>query len=121
MRVLFDESLPRQLASEIQGHDVRTVRQQGRTGLKNGELLRRAHDSGFAVFVTADQNLEYQQNLARSKIGVVVIAARSNRIEDLNPLKGQLLEAIGSVKPAKHSMCAKRANPEQETGTKISA
>ena len=49
--------------------------------------------------LTADQNLEFQQNLARSSIGVVIIAARSNRIEDLLPLRKQLLDAIASVTP----------------------
>ena len=42
MRVLLDESLPRQLARELVGHEVRTVRQERWQRLKNGELLRRA-------------------------------------------------------------------------------
>lgn len=50
MRVLLDESLPRQLARELPGYDVRTVVQQRWTGLKNGELLRRAKSQGFEVF-----------------------------------------------------------------------
>ena len=73
MRVLLDESLPRQLARELTGHEVRTVPQQGWTGLKNGELLRRAVEERFEAFLTADQNLEYQQNLAASGLGVVVM------------------------------------------------
>ena len=62
MRVLLDESLPRQLARELTEHDVRTVPEQGWAGLRNSELLRRAVEEGFEVFLTADQNLEYQQN-----------------------------------------------------------
>ena len=42
MRVLLDEQLPRHLAREITGHDIRTVQQCGWAGLKNGELLRPA-------------------------------------------------------------------------------
>jgi hypothetical protein len=34
-------ALPRHLARELIGHDVHTVRQQGWTGVNNGELLRR--------------------------------------------------------------------------------
>jgi hypothetical protein len=66
-------------------HEVRTVQQQGWKGLRNGELLRRAADAGFEVFITADQNLEFQQNLARSPLGIVVLVAPSNALEDLLP------------------------------------
>ena len=37
MRVLLDEQLPRHLARELTGHHVRTVREQGWSGLKNGD------------------------------------------------------------------------------------
>jgi hypothetical protein len=51
-----------------------TVRQQGWSGLENGALLRRAAEAGFSVFLTADQNIEFQQNLEGFGIGVVVLA-----------------------------------------------
>jgi hypothetical protein len=62
MLVLLDEQLPHQLAREINGHQVSTVKQRGWAGLKNGELLRVAADAGFEVLVTADRNLQFQQN-----------------------------------------------------------
>ena len=99
MRILLDESLPRQLALEFPNHDVRTVSQQKWTGLKNGELLRQAKDAGFEVFVTADQNLQYQQNLANSGLGIVVVRAVKNRLEDLRPLIPSLPKILLSVKP----------------------
>ena len=99
MRILLDESLPRQLARELREHDVRTVVQQKWTGLKNGELLQHARDAGFEVFVTADENLQYQQNLAQSSLGVIVVKAAKNRLEDLRPLIPSLLQAVSSVKP----------------------
>ena len=69
MRVLLDESLPRPLGRLLTGHAVRTVAQEGWTSLENGELLR-ASAAAFDVVVTADQNLEFQQNLATLPIGV---------------------------------------------------
>ena len=75
MRVLLDEQLPRQLARELTGHDVRTVQQQGWAGLRNGELLRRAAEDGFEVFVTADQNIAFQQNLTGSPLRVIALTA----------------------------------------------
>jgi len=99
VRVLLDEQLPRRLARELRGHEVRTVQQQGWAGLKNGELLRRAADEGFEVFVTGDQNLEFQQNLSRARVGVLVLVAPSNALEDLLPLVPSLLAALPNSRP----------------------
>ncbi len=66
--------------------------------LKNGELLRRAADQ-FDVFVTADQNLQYQQNLQNLPVAVAVLVAKSNRVQSLKPLVPQLLLALASLKP----------------------
>ena len=98
MRVLLDEQLPRQLARQFSGHAVRTVQQQGWAGLGNGELLQRAAQNGFDVLVTADQNLEFQQNLAHSRLPVIVLVASSNTMEDLVPLIPLVLEAMRSMR-----------------------
>jgi hypothetical protein len=42
---------------------VVTAWYQGWSGLKNGALLNAAEDAGFDLFITADQELSYQQNL----------------------------------------------------------
>ena len=86
MRVLLDEQLPRQLAPYLVGHDVSTVQQQGWAGLKNGDLLRAAERASFEILLTADQNLEFQQNLTNSRLFVVVLVAASNALEDLLPV-----------------------------------
>ena len=99
MRVLLDEQLPRPLARHLVGHDVRTVQQQGWAGLKNGELLRRAEEAGFEVFLTADQNLEFQQNLTRSLLRIVVLVASSTALEDLLPLVENILLTIPTLQP----------------------
>ncbi len=99
MRVLLDESLPRQLAREITGHEVWTVAQQRWQGLKNGRLLSQAEAHGFEVLVTADQSIEYQQNLSTVGVGIVVLAAVSNRIEDLRPLVPEVLRVLPTVGP----------------------
>ena len=99
MRILLDEQLPRQLAPYLGGHDVRTVQQQGWAGFKNGVLLTHAEADGFAVFLTSDQNLEYQQRLSDRRLGVVVLCALSNAIEDLLPLIPAALIAIEAVQP----------------------
>jgi hypothetical protein len=97
--ILLDEQLPRHLARHLVGHNVRTVQQQSWAGLKNGELLREAEAAGFSVLVTGDQNLEHQQNLTTRKVGIVVLGAASNALEDLLPLVARALVAIDRVQP----------------------
>ena len=88
MRVLLDENLPHDLASELVGHEVATVQGLGWAGIKNGELLRQATDK-IDAFLTMDRNLELQQKLGELSFGIVVIRARSNRLgsrRDFGPL-----------------------------------
>lgn len=98
MRILVDESLPRQFAAELPGHEVSTVREQRWLGLRNGVLLRAAVRAGFLVLVTADRSVEFQQNLQAIGIAVIVLAVR-NRIQDLRPVIPQLLLALETIEP----------------------
>ncbi|MEO8198346.1 MAG: DUF5615 family PIN-like protein [Thermoanaerobaculia bacterium] len=98
MRLLLDESLPRNLGRELAPHAVRTVAQMGWAGIANGALLRRASAEGFDALLTADQNLEYQQNLPEAAIAVVVLVAKANRISHLLPLVPALLRALATVR-----------------------
>jgi hypothetical protein len=99
VRVLLDESVPRQLASELRGHEVQTVVQLGWTGIQNGELLRRGAHAGFQVLVTMDRNLEHQQNIARAGLGVLVVIARDSRVETVLPLADSITSALDAVQP----------------------
>ena len=99
MRILLDEQLPRQLAREFVGHQVRTVQQQGWSGVRNSELLQRAAAEPFDVFMTADRGFAFQQNLTRTPLRVIILLARSNSIRSLQPLVPALLQAIQNAKP----------------------
>ena len=99
MLVLLDESLPRHLVRELDGFEVKTVTQMGWAGTKNGALLKLARQSGFSVLVTADQNLEYQQNIPNSDMSILVIKAFSTRIEDLLPLVSKIRRGLMRIKP----------------------
>jgi uncharacterized protein DUF5615 len=96
--VLLDESLPRPLAREFRLHEVETVHGRGWAGLNNGKLLTQAA-ADFDVFVTADQNLRYQQNLRGFDIAVVVLVAPSNRLEALLPLMAEAEAACSETRP----------------------
>lgn len=98
MRILLDENLPRKLAGHIIGHNCLTVVECGWSGKKNGELLSLA-DPQFDVLLTLDKNLPYQQNLDTARIAVLIVRARSNRIQDLLPLIPECLAALVSIEP----------------------
>jgi hypothetical protein len=97
MRLLLDECLPRKLKRQFSHHAVKTVPEMGWSGLKNGELLTLA-EAQFDVFITADQNLPYQQNLAGRQIAVLVLVAADNRLETLLPLVPAAETAVATVR-----------------------
>src|SRR5207247_2223128 len=80
------------------GHEVSSVRDESWTSLTNGALLSQAAER-FDALLTADQNIEFQQNLATLPIAVVVLVAESNRLESLEPLVPEVLEALRILKP----------------------
>src|SRR5947209_2575335 len=98
MRVLLDECLPKDLKHDIAGHETSTVAEMGWAGTKNGQLLTLSEQS-FDVLVTADRNIEHQQNLRGRRIALVVLRAQDTRVETLRPLVPALLRALEAVKP----------------------
>ncbi|MEZ4737667.1 MAG: hypothetical protein R3E79_62120 [Caldilineaceae bacterium] len=99
MRVLLDECLPRKLKRELPGHHVSTVPEMGWAGVKNGALLRLLQASAIEVFSTIDGNRQYQQNLRRINLSLIVLSAPDNTIETLRPLAPQILVALQSIQP----------------------
>jgi len=96
MRILLDESLPRRLKAGLAGHGVVTVVECGWSGVKNGKLLALAAER-FDVFVTADQNLQYQQNLSVLPVSVLVVVAHDNRLQTLQLLLPQILASLSTM------------------------
>jgi hypothetical protein len=97
-RVLLDEDVPKQLRRDLPEFHVRTVQEEGWSSVKNGELLRLSAPL-FDVFVTADKRLQFQQNIARHDIGVVVLATRDTRLPRLQQVLDELRAAIRTVAP----------------------
>ena len=79
MKILIDESLPRYVFQILQDYNAYTVQYMGWSGIKNGVLLNLAIEQQFDVFLTADKNLRYQQNLKDRTIALVIFP--SNRLE----------------------------------------
>jgi len=77
MRVLFDQGTPAPLRHLLLGHEVETAYERGWSSLQNGDLIVAAEAAEFAVFVTTDRNLKYQQNLAARRMSIVVLLTTS--------------------------------------------
>jgi predicted nuclease of predicted toxin-antitoxin system len=99
MRILLDECLPARLGRDLVGHEASTAPKMGWAGLKNGALLTRAAEAGFAVFLTVDKNLPKEQKLAGYAIAVVVLRCATNDIADLRKLVPELLGKLPTAKP----------------------
>ena len=93
MRVLLDHWVPRRFGRLIGAHEVRTAFEMGWGSLSNGELLAKARGA-FDVFVTVDQNVQFQQNLLGLPLPVVVLVAPDNRLETSAPHAPALLQIL---------------------------
>ena len=95
MKVLLDECVPARLSRLLSQHEVSTAQKAGWSGIKNGELLRRAA-ADFDAFITVDRNLAFQQNQSNLPIPVIVINSRSNNLKDIEPHAPALLQTLSS-------------------------
>ena len=71
MRVLLDECVPIQIRGALSAHEVTSAQRMGWGGISNGELLDAAEKAGFDLFIVADKNLRYQQNLAGRHLAIL--------------------------------------------------
>jgi predicted nuclease of predicted toxin-antitoxin system len=99
MRILIDECIDEQLRNAIPGHDCQTARYAGLAGLKNGDLLTAAEAAKFDIFLTVDQGIAHQQNLAGRTIAVIVFHVKSNRLKNLVQLVPTCLARMESIRP----------------------
>ena len=86
MKLLLDENLPKRLKADFPEHETYTVSDLGWNGKTNGELLKLMMESKFDVLITFDKNLQYQQNLSKYPIPVIVLNAIDNSYITLSVL-----------------------------------
>ena len=99
MRVLLDENLDWRLARYFDADcQVETVNRQRWKGKRNGELLEQAAET-FDVLVTMDKGFEYQQNISEYAIGIIIISAKSNKLQSIQPAMLEVNQVIRDVQP----------------------
>jgi hypothetical protein len=102
MKIVRDESVPQKLRLLIEGgHTVVTTWYQGWSGLKNGALLTAAEAAGFDLFITADQELTYQQNFTGRKMAVLVLS--TNNWDFIKAGIAEIRAAIDAVTPGSYA------------------
>ncbi len=101
MRIILDESVPQKLRLLIEGHTVVTAWYQGWSGLQNGALLDAAEQAGFELFITADQELSYQQNLTGRKMALMVL--NTNNWDFIKAGIGEIMAAVDATTPSSYT------------------
>ena len=104
MRVLFDQNVPNKLRQSLTRHEVQIADEMGWSALENGELLRVAESTGFAAFVTCDQNLVYQQNLKGRRLALVVLT--TNNWNSLKKNIAPVIQAVDAAVPGSFRVVA---------------
>jgi hypothetical protein len=101
MLVLFDQSTAAPLRLHLGAHTVTEARERGWDRLANGDLLIVAEPAGFEIFLTADKNLRYQQNLTGRQIAIVVIGNAQWRV--LRYYVERVVSAVDSATPGSYA------------------
>ena len=98
MNILLDESVPWPLNDLLPEQHCVSVQQRGWTGIKNGELLKRAV-AEFDLFIRSDQGIRYQQNLAEFPIAILQLS--TNDIRRIRAAADLVPPAIDTIGPNK--------------------
>jgi hypothetical protein len=95
MKLLLDESVPRQLASDFpESIEVTTVQKMGWAGTKNGALLKLAAENGFDALLTADKGIEFQHNPDALYLPIIVLSSFRTRWQDVQPLVPDVVDLL---------------------------
>jgi hypothetical protein len=78
----------------LAGHECSTAQKYGWGGISNGELLRLA-ETRFELFITSDQNVQYQQNLKGRKIAIFELS--TNKLRPIMAAAGLIQSAVARI------------------------
>jgi hypothetical protein len=97
LKILLDQGVPAPLRHAFPEHEIITAFERGWQTLQNGDLLRAAEADGFIAFITTDQNIRYQRNLADCNLSIVVLMTTDWRLIRLH--LGYVQQAITALAP----------------------
>jgi len=94
MKILIDENLPIKLKDKLIDYEVFTVRDMNWNSVKNGKLLKLAVENCFNIFITTDKNLQFQQNISKIGLALIVMNVRLLKWSMVEPLIPKLLQLL---------------------------
>jgi hypothetical protein len=97
MRVLIDECVDPRVKLLLADHQAATVHEKGWDALEDGPLLALAQNE-FDVLLTIEGSLEFQQNLAKLRMAIVVVHVAQNQLAYYHALREELLTAIARAR-----------------------
>ncbi len=97
MKILLDECVPWPMHRLLHGHACTSVQALGWSGTRNGDLLQRA-EAEFDLFITSDQNVRYQQNLAGRRIAILELS--TNDLHRIQAASALIEDAVGQIQPS---------------------
>jgi hypothetical protein len=99
MKILLDECVPWPMRNLLTNHECSNPFRCGWNGVTNGELLVLAENE-FELFITADQNLRYQQNLAGRRIAILELS--TNDLRRILAAESLIVESVTSIKAGEY-------------------
>lgn len=97
-RVLIDNCVPRTIKPYISHLEVTHVSEIGWEALEDPDLLDAAEEV-YDVLLSGDKNLPQQNRLSDYKIGIIIMRAASNTLNDFLPLIDEINKLIPKIKP----------------------
>src|ERR1041385_4074144 len=98
MRILIDECLNWRICRALAGHHCASTQKMGWGGLTNGDLLTQA-EAEFDLLITGDRNLSFQQDMTTFNIAVVVLHAKTTKLDDTVVLIPQVISLLPTLEP----------------------
>ncbi len=99
MKILLDECVPWPVRKLLPDHECQTASYCGWGGFTNGDLLR-VVETAFDLFITADQNLRYQQNLAGRKLAILELS--TNDLRRIEAAAVELETIVAAMLPSEY-------------------
>ena len=96
MKILLDECVPWPMHRLLTNRTCTSVQAQGWSGIRNVDLLQRA-EGEFDLFITSDQNIRYQQNLAGRAIAILELS--TNDLHRIQAAASLIEVAITDMEP----------------------
>lgn len=93
MRVLIDECVDPRVKSLLTDHYAVTVHEPGWGALEDGPLLQLARRE-FDALLTIDSKLEFQHNIAKLQIALIVVHVPKNQFAYYQALQAELLATL---------------------------